>query len=168
MRNPDPKIMKTMGHRFCKLCCPLGRRKRSIMPILSSDMRCQGELKDPGLVAFSRLKRGSCFPVCQVSDYNVIGMIEVCRLTRSASWVFHPSEWDYERYKSRPGSQHLKSCQISTIQVQWPTYLNMAATVDDLMSMFSPQPLDTDTNTTLSRKKWTEDFFPFQRQDVTI
>lgn len=44
----------------------------------------------------------------------------------------------------------------------------MATTVQHLMTTFSPQPLDTDTNTTISRKQWTEEFFPFERHHVTI
>lgn len=44
----------------------------------------------------------------------------------------------------------------------------MATIVQHLMTTFSPQPLDTDTNTAVSRKLWTEGFFPFEPQHVTI
>ncbi|KAJ5249476.1 hypothetical protein N7524_011792 [Penicillium chrysogenum] len=44
----------------------------------------------------------------------------------------------------------------------------MATTVNHLMGTFSPQPVDTDSNSTLSQKQWTEDFFPIERQHVTL
>lgn len=44
----------------------------------------------------------------------------------------------------------------------------MPATVDHLMGTFSPQPLDTDNNTTLSSKQWTEDYFPIESQHVKL
>ncbi|RAL01694.1 uncharacterized protein BO80DRAFT_501618 [Aspergillus ibericus CBS 121593] len=44
----------------------------------------------------------------------------------------------------------------------------MTATVRSLLGTFNPQPMDIDTNPTLSSKQWTEDFPPFEQQYVRV
>ena len=66
------------------------------------------------------------------------------------------------------GLDHAVTSQLPSKSFETSHLSNMATTVQQLMTTFSPQPLDTDTNTPVSRKSWTEGFFPFEPLHVTI